>query len=112
MDSRFHQLHSTGVGRETKHARVLTRDDEDKLWRSGVMGTKTPKALQNATFYVVGKMFSLRGGTELRNVKISQLKRETNPDRYVYTENMAKKQQWNIQTIAYQKQSCALVQQS
>ena len=54
------------------------------------MGTKTPKALQTAAFYLVGKMFSLRGGAELRNVKLSQLKRETNPDRYVYTENVSK----------------------
>jgi hypothetical protein len=80
----------TGIGRETKHARVLSKDDEDKLWRSAVMGTKTPKALQNAAFYVMGKMFSLCGGAELRNVKISQLKRETNPNRYIYTENVAK----------------------
>ena len=68
MDSHFHHLHATGVGRETKHARVLTRDDEDKLWKSGVMGTRTPRALQNAVFYVVGKMFSLRGGVEMRQV--------------------------------------------
>ena len=45
---------------------MLTRDDEGKLSRSGVVSMKTP----NATFYVMGKMFSLQGGTELRNVKI------------------------------------------
>lgn len=74
MDSHFHQLHTTGIGRETKHAKVLSKEDEEKLWRSGVMGTTTPKALQNAAFYLVGKMFSLRGGVELRNVRISQIK--------------------------------------
>ena len=52
MDAHFHRLHSTGVGREVKHARVLTKEDEEKLWRSGVMGTNTPKALQNAVFYM------------------------------------------------------------
>ena len=51
MDAHFHHLHSTGVGREIKRARVLTKDEEEKLWRSGVMGTQTPKALQNAVFY-------------------------------------------------------------
>ena len=50
MDAHFHHLHSTGIGREIKHARVLTKDDEDKLWRTGVMGTKTPKALQKCCF--------------------------------------------------------------
>ena len=83
-------LRSVGVGREVKHARVLTKDDEEKLWQSGVMDTKTPKALQNAAFFIVRKMFSLRGGVELRNVKTSQIKKESNPDRYVYTENVAK----------------------
>lgn len=39
---------------------------------------------------MVGKMFSLRGGVELRNVNTSQIKIELNPDRYVYTENVAK----------------------
>ena len=33
------------LGRDVKHARVLTIDDEERLWKSGVMGTKTPKAL-------------------------------------------------------------------
>jgi len=90
LDAHFHHLHSTGIGREIKHARVLTKDDEDKLWRTGVMGTKTPKALQNAVFYTVGKMFSLCGGDEMRSLKISQIQRHTNPDRYVYIELLSK----------------------
>ena len=68
MDSHFHHMHATGVGRETKHTRMLTRDDGDELWKSGVMGTRTP-ALQNAVFYVVEKMFSLHGGVETRFLK-------------------------------------------
>ena len=86
MDAHFHHLHSTGVHREIKYARVLTKDDEEKLWRSGVMGTMTPKSLQNAVFYIVGKMFSLRGGVEMRHIKISQIKRCSDPDRYDYNE--------------------------
>jgi len=48
MDTHFHQHHSMGVGGETKHTRVLTKDDEEKLWRSGVMGTRTPKMLPSS----------------------------------------------------------------
>ncbi len=40
-----------------------------------MIGTKTPKALQNAVFFIVGKMFSLRGGVELRELKPSQVRR-------------------------------------
>ena len=92
MDVVFHQLHSAGVGRDTKHARTLSIEDEQKLWQSGVMGTTTPAALQNATFFIVGKMFCLRGGTELRNLKPSQMKRLNDPNRYVYTEYTSKTQ--------------------
>ena len=35
-------------------------------------------------------MFSLRGGAEHRSLKLSQLRRLNNPDRYVYHENVSK----------------------
>ena len=70
MDAHFHHLHSNRVGREIKHAKSLSREDEQKLWATGVMGTTTPRALQNAAFFIVGKMFSLRGGQELRELKL------------------------------------------
>ena len=90
LDSHYHHLHGSGLGRQVKHARVLSDDDEDKLWRSGVLGTSSPQMLQNAVFYMVGKAFSLRGGTEMRSLAISQIKRFRDPDRYVYTENASK----------------------
>ena len=41
-------------------------------------------------FTQLEKMFSLRGGDEMRSLKISQIQRHTNPDRYVYTELVSK----------------------
>ena len=73
LDALFRQLHSEGIGIQTKRTETITKEDEEKLWSSGVMGESTPKALQNATFFVVGKMFSLRGGAEHRNLKISHV---------------------------------------
>ena len=69
-----------------KHAEVVTK--EDQLWREGVMNTTTPVGLQNAAFFVVGKMFCLRGGQEHRGLQLSQLKRFD--DKYVYYENVSK----------------------
>ena len=67
MDAHFHHLHSNGVGKEIKQAKSLSREDEQKLWVTGVTGTTTPRVLQNAAFFIVGKMFSLRG-QELREL--------------------------------------------
>ena len=33
MDVVFHQLHTAGVGRDTKHARTLSKEYEQKLWQ-------------------------------------------------------------------------------
>ena len=34
LDSYFHKLHSEGVGRQTKHAEVITSDEQDQLWKT------------------------------------------------------------------------------
>ena len=83
MDAHFHHMHSDGVGREIKHAKSLSREDEQKLWATGVMGTA------ECCFFIVGKMFGLRGGQELRELKLSQVVRHDNPNRYEYTEHVS-----------------------
>lgn len=90
MDSVFHRLHSEGLGTIVDHAKTISKEDEDKLWASGIMGIGNPKALQNAAFYIVGKMFCLRGGTELRNLKPSQIRRMNDPNQYIYNEHVSK----------------------
>ena len=57
LDNLFHRLHEDGVGRQVKHAEVITKEDEVQLWENGELGTKDPKALQNAVFYYNGKNF-------------------------------------------------------
>ena len=59
LDSYFHKLHSDGVGRQIQQSEVISAEEEDQLWKKGVMGTSTPTGLQNAAFFVVGKMFCL-----------------------------------------------------
>ena len=90
LDVHFHQLHSEGIGRQVQHAEIITKSEENQLWKSGVMGTSTPRSLQNAVFYYVGKLCCLRGGQEHRALKLSQLKRHMNPDQYTYYENVSK----------------------
>ena len=49
LDAYFHKLHSDGIGRQVKHAEVFTKEDEEKLWGTGVLGTNTPACLQATT---------------------------------------------------------------
>ena len=79
-DNYFRELRSEGVGAESQATEVLTREDEEKLWATGVLSVDTPKGLLNAVFFYNGKNFLLRGGAEHRNLKFSQLSRSVNGD--------------------------------
>ena len=103
LDAHFHRLHSKGIGIQVKHTEIVTKEEELKLWTSGVMGVDTPKSLQNAAFYIVGKMFSLRGGVEHRSLKLSQISRMSNPDQYVYHENVSKNHNGSFKKIHVKK---------
>ena len=59
LDNLFRRLHEGGAGRQVKRAEVITKQEENQLWESGELGTKHPKALQNAVFYYNGKSFCL-----------------------------------------------------
>ena len=50
-------------------------------------GRRPPKLFK---MVIVGKMFCLCGGVELRELKPSQVHRHMNPDRYIYSENVSK----------------------
>ena len=89
LDAYFHKLHSEGVGRHTRHAETISSDEENQLWETGVLNTSTPKGLQNAVFYVIGKTFCLRGGQEHRVLKLSQLQRDSDKYTCIY-ENVSK----------------------
>ncbi len=90
LDVHFRRLHECGIGRKTNHAQLISKEDENKLWSCGILGTSTPRSLLNAVFFYNGKNFCLRGGDEHRHLRLSQLKRLSDPDHYVYYENCSK----------------------
>ncbi len=89
-DYTYRQLHTEGIGCEVKHTPIFTRAEEDKLWESGVIGVDTPKSLQCAIFFYVGKRFCLRGGEEQRKLGPSNFVRSFDPDCYTYFEHGSK----------------------
>ena len=103
LDNVFRKLHENGIGRKVKHAEIITKDEENQLWESGELGTKTPRSLQNAVFYYNGKNFCLRGGEECRQLKVSQIRRMYKPDSYIYYEYVSKNRQG---TFRQQHLSC------
>ena len=92
-DAFYRGLHTMGIGADLKATEVLTKDEEETLWKTGVLNTETPDGLLNAVFFLNGKNVCLRGGSEHRDLKFSQLKREVahvngkSMIRYAYTEN-------------------------
>ena len=90
LDNYFNKLHSDGVGRKVKQAETISLEEEDKIWGSGFMDLNTPKGLQNAAFYSVGKFVCLHGGQEHRRLKLSQIQR--GDGKYIYHENVSKNQ--------------------
>ena len=74
LDSYYRNLHQEGVGSSSKSTEHLTREDEEKMWRSQVLNPAMPQGLLNCVFFL--KNFCLRGGQEHHELKLSQLKRE------------------------------------
>ena len=56
LDSHFRKLHESGLGRKVKHAELITKEDESKLWASGEMGRNSPRALQNLCSIAMAKI--------------------------------------------------------
>ena len=52
LDRQLRFLRESGVGVERKRASIITSEDEEKLWTTGVLGTHNPTALLNAVFYI------------------------------------------------------------
>ena len=84
MDTKLRQQ---GIGAQLKHTGYITPNEEELFWKSGILGVSSPLALRSV-FYYNGKVFCLRGGDEHRQLKFSQLKRDSKG--YVYTENGSK----------------------
>ena len=60
------RLLSEGIGAMKNQARVVTPDEENKLWEKGKIGMHSPNALLNAIFFYCGMYFCLRGEEEHR----------------------------------------------
>ena len=112
LDAYFHKLYSQRVGRQTNYIEILSSEEEDKLWNEGVMSTNTPIGLQNAAFFVVGKVFYLCGGQKHRRLQLSQLKCFDDKYSVCVLQKYIKKLKWQFQTTPSKEQSCTSLSNS
>ena len=75
LDNLFKGLKKEGIGSESKHAEIISKEEEKILWDTNLLNLTTSKGLLRAVFYYNGKIFFLRGGSEHRNLKLSQFTR-------------------------------------
>ena len=48
LENLYKQLHEDGVGTTKAQAEIITLEEEQKIWETGVFGTDTPENLLNA----------------------------------------------------------------
>ena len=68
LDAQMKQLTTTGVGAVKKQAQPLTPEQEDSLWKQGILSIETAQGLLNAMFWyncVLG--FVVATNTEVYN---------------------------------------------
>lgn len=63
------RLQGKGLGSIKRQAEVLTREEEDKLWKAGLLGDKSPQQLLDTIIFYNGLCFALRSGREHRQLR-------------------------------------------
>ena len=97
-DTVYRDLHTQGIGATIHHTPTFSTEDENKLWSTGVLGYSTPKSLQWAVFFYIGKRFCIRGGEQWR-LGPSQFVRSENPNCYNYVEHGLKNRSGGLAQI-------------
>ena len=72
----YRKLHAAGIGITIKKTPVLTSEDENQLWALKILGPETPQGVLRTVFFLNGKNFCLRGGSEHWDLKLSQFCQE------------------------------------
>jgi len=58
-----------GMSLNKKQAEVISKDMEDIMWTTGVLGDRNPKQLVDTLLYVLGLHVALRGRDEHRRLR-------------------------------------------
>lgn len=62
------ELSSRGLGLDKKKAEIITAEQEDIMWRKGILGRDSPAKLLDTVLFQLGLHFALRAGQEHRTL--------------------------------------------
>ena len=71
LDSEMKRLQGQGVGSKRRQAEPITQEEEEVLWKKGMLGQDTGRALVDTMLYMCGTYFALRSGQEHRALRFS-----------------------------------------
>ena len=60
------RVKQVGIGSDKCQPEPLSPEEEELLWKKGILGDHSPQALLNSVFFFNGVCFALRGGDEHR----------------------------------------------
>ncbi|KAK6186295.1 hypothetical protein SNE40_008360 [Patella caerulea] len=63
------KISNMGLGNLRKQAEPITDNEEEQMWKCGVLGSHNPRLLVNTLIYLNGLHFSLRSGQEHRKLR-------------------------------------------
>ena len=87
---RTHLARQLGIGSKKRKAEPLTEEEEELLWRNGLLGDHSPQALLNTMVFMNGLYFVLRSGKEFDPSQISIVERAGERACLEYTEDASK----------------------
>jgi len=68
------ELREQGKGKRKNKADPLTEEEEELLWKKGVLGDTNPVSLNHTVFYTLSQHFGTRGRQEHHQIKAEELK--------------------------------------
>ena len=95
------RLQSSGLGSRKRKAEPLSLEEEELLWRKGLLGDGNPQALVDTMVVMNGIYFALRSGSEHRQLRsdpcqIKLVERPGHRSYLEYTEDVSKNRQGGL----------------
>lgn len=81
------EVNAIGITNKKEEKKPITDEEEDMMWKNGVLGLKTAKTLMNTVYYFNGKLFGIRAG-EHRLLRLRDI--EVESESIIYRENSSK----------------------